>query len=59
VQRPTRGVIALLLEKRLLNPDFARTILAWQHAGLSIERMNDSDYYSSDVLPEGGKGWRS
>jgi len=20
--------------------------------------INDSDYYSSDLLPEGGKGWR-
>jgi len=30
-------VIALFLEKGLLNPDFARKILAWQHAGFSIE----------------------
>ena len=32
-----RSVVALFLEKGLLNPDFARKILAWQHAGFSIE----------------------
>ena len=32
-----RSVVALFLEKGLLNPDFARKILAWQHSGLSIE----------------------
>ena len=30
-------VIARFLEKGLLNPDFARKIPAWQHAGFSIE----------------------
>ena len=32
-----RRVIALFLDKGLLNPDFARKILAWQHSGFSIE----------------------
>ena len=32
-----RSVVALFLEKGLLNPDFARKILAWQHSGFSIE----------------------
>ena len=32
-----RGVIALFLDKGLLNPDSARKILAWQHSGFSIE----------------------
>jgi hypothetical protein len=32
-----RSVIALFLEKGLLNFDFARKILAWQHSGFSIE----------------------
>ena len=32
-----RSVVALFLEKGLLNPDFARKILGWQHAGFSIE----------------------
>jgi len=29
--------VALFLDKGLLNPDFARKILAWQHSGFSIE----------------------
>jgi hypothetical protein len=37
VQRPALGVVALFLQKGLLNPDFARKILAWQHSGSSIE----------------------
>jgi hypothetical protein len=32
-----RSVVALFLEKGLRNPDFARKILGWQHAGFSIE----------------------
>ena len=32
-----RSAVALFLEKGLLNPDFARKILGWQHAGFSIE----------------------
>lgn len=32
-----RSVVTLFLEKGLLNPDFARKILGWQHAGFSIE----------------------
>jgi hypothetical protein len=31
------SVVALFLEKGLLNPDFARKILGWQHSGFSIE----------------------
>jgi hypothetical protein len=32
-----RRVIALFLDKGLLNTEFARKILAWQHSGFSIE----------------------
>lgn len=32
-----RRVVTLFLEKGLLNPDLARKILTWQHAGFSIE----------------------
>jgi hypothetical protein len=32
-----RSVLTLFLEKGLLNPDLARKILTWQHAGFSIE----------------------
>ncbi len=32
-----RRVIALFLDKGLLNPDFARKILDWQHSGFSVE----------------------
>jgi hypothetical protein len=32
-----RRVVALFLDKGLLNPDFARKILGWQHSGFSIE----------------------
>jgi hypothetical protein len=30
-------VVALFLDKGLLNPDFARKILGWQHSGFSVE----------------------
>jgi hypothetical protein len=32
-----RRVVALFLQKSLLNPDFARKVLGWQHSGFSIE----------------------
>ena len=32
-----RSVVTLFLDKGLLNPDFARKILSWQHSGFSIE----------------------
>jgi hypothetical protein len=32
-----RRVVALFLDKGLLNPDFVRKILSWQHSGFSIE----------------------
>ena len=35
-----RGVIALFLDKGLLNPDFARKILGWQHSGFSVDYAN-------------------
>jgi hypothetical protein len=33
-----RSVVALFLQKGLLNPDFARKILGWQRSGFSFER---------------------
>jgi hypothetical protein len=32
-----RSVVALFLDNGLLNPDFARKILGWEHSGFSIE----------------------
>jgi hypothetical protein len=32
-----RHVVALFLHKDLLNPDFARKVLSWEHPGFSIE----------------------
>ena len=32
-----RRVLALFLDKGLLNPDFARKLLGWEHSGFSIE----------------------
>jgi hypothetical protein len=37
-----RSVVALFLEKGLLNPDFARKILAWQHSGFSRVGLESS-----------------
>jgi hypothetical protein len=45
-----RSVLALFLEKGLLNPDFARKILAWQHSGFSIEKIRR--YSSQDFIAE-------
>ena len=30
-------VVALFLSRGLLNPDFARKLLGWEHSGFSIE----------------------
>jgi hypothetical protein len=41
-----RRVVALFLQKGLLNPDFARKLLGWEHSGFSIEsgtRIWDQD----------------
>jgi hypothetical protein len=41
-----RRLIALFLDKSLLNPDFARKLLGWEHSGFSIEsgtRIWDQD----------------
>ena len=46
VQWPAQGVVALFLQKGLLNPDFARKLLGWEHSGFSIEsgtRIWDQD----------------
>jgi hypothetical protein len=39
-------VVALFIEKGLLNPHFARTLLSWRHSGFSIDsatRIYDQD----------------
>jgi hypothetical protein len=41
-----RSVVALFLQNGLLNPDFARKLLGWEHSGFSIEsgtRIWDQD----------------
>jgi len=46
VQWPALGVVALFLDKGLLNPQFARTLLSWRHSGFSIDgatRIYDED----------------
>jgi hypothetical protein len=40
------SVVALFLDKGLLNPHFARTLLSWRHSGFSIDsgtRIYDED----------------
>jgi hypothetical protein len=48
----------VLLVIRVLIRPLRSLLAATEKVSRGTLEVNDSDYYSSDVLPEGGKGWR-
>jgi len=51
-----RGVIKLLVERALLNEDFARNLLSWKHSGFSIDnsvRILDDRYRRTGTIIAG------
>jgi hypothetical protein len=50
-----RRVVALFLDKSLLNPDFARKLLGWEHSGFSVDnsvRLDGDDHTARQALAQ-------